>query len=140
MMNTKRCLLAALAAFVLMHLAGFIGHAVLLTPYYEATKELWRPDDVMQGTMWMLEIYYAAFALLLTYVFVQGRREGGAAEGLRFGVVMGFLTAGLHNLMLYWSMPLSRGYVLGGFAADFLGIVAAGVAISLIYRPAEGAA
>lgn len=136
-MNWKRFGLATLATLVLVMGLGFLGHGVFMQGDYDATKELWRPQEMMNETMAGLFLWQIGFALLFTYMFTQSRREEGLAEGFRFGFVMGLFYFGLSSVMDFWATPVPGALAAADFLIGFITSILSGLAVAAIYRPKE---
>ena len=133
-MNTKRFLLGALAVFVFIHLAEFVFHGMILSGNYDQHANLMRPDAEMSSTMPLMSIGFLILAVGFSYIFVQGYRGTGIAEGVRFGFFAG-ITFGLSsNLINYSVMPWPGSWPLLWTIGETLIMMIAGGIIAAIYN------
>jgi hypothetical protein len=135
-MNMKRLLLAIVAAFAIVFGTDFLIHGFWLTPDYEATKQLWRPESEMQTHFhWML---IAQFLCAATFVIIWAKGFAGRdiATGITFGLLMG-LFQGIWTIINYVVMPLPGVLATKWLLAGVLQCVLLGIVTSLIYKPEQ---
>lgn len=133
-MNTKRWLMASVAAFAFIFVSEFVVHGVLLQGLYEATSQLWRShEDTNMAVMFMSQCLFAAG---LAWLFTRNYEAGGIGEGLRFGLYVG-VVLGAIELGKYAYMPVP-GTLVAVWVASAMLIkgVGAGTVLSLVYRKA----
>ncbi len=135
-MNVKRWLSASLAVFVVWFVVEMIVHGMLLEGIYRQTASLWRPEAEMQGMMVFLWLGYLVFAPFFAFVYARGyeKGKGGIGQGMRYGVLIGMLTAPLRSLATYATMPIPGTLAFYWFLDGMLVAVCAGIAVGLIYR------
>lgn len=137
-MNFPRLALAAISAWVLSIVVGFVVNAYLMDEIYQLHASVFRPEDEMNlalgfGTQLL---GFLAFA----YMYAKGYEgTSGLQEGLRFGVLVGLLLIGFAITWSYVTLPVSR--TMGAYwAVDVLLEMAIyGAVIGLIYRPLPSA-
>ncbi|MBM3324453.1 MAG: hypothetical protein FJY66_02165 [Calditrichaeota bacterium] len=132
-MNFKKWLLASLVVWVLCFIFDWIIHGGILMDYYEATAEHWRPESEMGARMWAMILGQLLFALLFCAIYTKGLREGGLAEGIRYGIWIGLL----FNLPVYfirWSVePLPGAYLFLSSLFGFIEVIILGGILGIIY-------
>ena len=138
-MNTKRLLLAILAAFITRWLTDFLIHGVWMLPVYKATASLWRSEPDMEGHMgWFLagQLLDAAAVVL---IWVKGFAQGATVKcGALYGLFMG-LFGQAYTFVMFAVQPLTQEIVWKWFAGGLLQGVAVGIVTSLVYKPAARA-
>lgn len=138
-MNVTRITLAGLGAMVAYLAIGFLVLAVLpLEGEVRRYAAVYRPPEAMNSVapVGMAALLLAMLALAALYALARG--EGPAlAQGLRFGVLVGGFAAGSFVMHNYVSLNVGLRLVLLQALAYFVQWVGAGIAISLIYRPAR---
>jgi hypothetical protein len=120
-MNFKKWLLASIVIWVLCFILDWIIHGGILMGYYTATAEHWLAESEMGARMWAMILGQLLFALLFCAIYTKGIREGGLAEGIRYGLWIGILL----NLPVYftrWSVEALPGAYL--FLSSLFGFIA----------------
>ena len=126
----RRLLISGFATFIIVFLFEFLVHGMLLQEAYEATKELWRPQD--DAPMHFMMISQFLFSFILAYLFAQNYENRGPAEGVRFGIYVGLLLAAI-DLGKYAYMPAPLNLVFAWMAASIGKGLGCGIVLSLIY-------
>jgi len=76
---------------------------------------------------------------VFAYAFAKGYEGGvGAAEGLRFGVIVGLLLACFSGVWGYVMMPVSAGFALAMVVDAIVEMAICGVVVGFIYTPHAG--
>ena len=134
-MNYVRLTLAVTAAFFFVFVFEFIYHGILLKPLYEATMNLWRPQDQMMTLMPVALIVQFVFAFIAVVMFAAFAKESGVKQGVRFGALLG-LMLGTLQLGIFPYLPIPAELALGWFAGAFIETLGVGVIAGLIYKSA----
>jgi hypothetical protein len=137
-MNIKRLILTIVAGFALIFATDFLIHGFWLTPDYEATKSLWRPEAEMHTHFhWML---FAQFLCAATFVIIWAKGFAGRdiATGITFGLLMG-LFQGIWAIINYVVMPLPGALATKWLLAGIVQCVLLGIVTSLVYKPEQPA-
>jgi hypothetical protein len=141
-MNIKKFLLAALAGFVGLNIAYIILEGVLLSDYIDRViiqPAGAQPAGELTGETIVLSLVaIVAMSLIMAYVYPKGY-EGGSplAEGLRFGVLMGFFYGIPFTFFFGTMFPISFGAILVMALATTLEVAVGGVLIGLVYGRME---
>ena len=136
-MNFTRVALAALAAWVLYMVMGYIVHGVLLSDLYRQYTGLMRPEAQAQTILpinfGVVLVGFFAFA----YAYAKGYEGGnGLQEGLRFGVLVGIMLCTFGAIWQYMVWPAGR-RLLAAWLIDYIVEFALyGIVVGLIYKPA----
>lgn len=119
-MNVKKWLLSTLIVWVAHFILQVIVHGLILVGYYEQTASHWLSEPEMQGRMWLMILGMLLFSLLFCAIYTKGIREGGLAEGVRYGLWIGLLMS-LPVFFIRWSTEALPGDYL--FLATLLGFI-----------------
>jgi hypothetical protein len=136
-MNFMRVAMAALAAWVLYMLMGYLVHGVLLRDLYMQYTGVMRPEAQAQAILpvnfGVVLVGFFAFA----YAYAKGYEGGnGLQEGLRFGVLVGIMLCTFGTIWEYMVWPVGR-RLLAAWLIDYIVEFALyGIVVGLIYEPA----
>jgi len=136
-MNFMRVAMAALAAWVLYMLMGYLVHGVLLKDLYMQYTGVMRPEAQAQAILpvnfGVVLVGFFAFA----YAYAKGYEGGnGLQEGLRFGVLVGIMLCTFGTIWEYMVWPVGR-RLLAAWLIDYIVEFALyGIVVGLIYKPA----
>lgn len=132
----KRFLGAVLAVTAVVIAIDVILHNVILMDAYRQTMHLWRSEAEMKDFFWLIWAGYPVFALFFVWIFALGyeKNKPGLGQGLRFGILAGFLVFGAANMMCYAVMPLPVVIPVAWFLGGMTECVAGGIVAGLIYK------
>src|SRR4051812_13285763 len=140
-MNWTRLGVTAIAAWVVSIGLGYVANELVLAGVYEANRNALRPNA---DTMAMLPIGFAATFVgffVMTYVFAKGYEGGsGAAEGVRFGFIVGLLLSCFAIVWEYVVFPISATMTVGMMLDNIIEFTIYGAIIGTLYKPREAAA
>lgn len=132
-MNFKKWLLASLVVWVLCFIFDWIIHGGILMGYYAATAERWLSESEIGARMWAMILGQLLFALLFCAIYTKGIREGGLAEGIRYGLWIGFLL-NLPTYFVRWSVEALPGTLLFLQSLfSFIEVIILGAILGVIY-------
>ena len=137
-MDYKRLSLAAVAAWVVDCVYGFLVYGVLLVGEFDRYPTVFRPPDEVNG---LLALMFGATLLgtfPIAYIFAKGHDGGnGLAEGFRFGILLAFfglLTISIPNYVVY---RYGRRLAVETAVAGFVEMIITGIVLGLVYRPLD---
>lgn len=130
-MNTKKFVLAVIAAFVFVFIFEFLWHGFLMRGMYEATIEVWRPED--PAYMKYIFASQLLFVAVLTYIYTLIGKHLACKRGIAFGFFAGLLLA-MPALGTYCYLPIPLTISLMWMLAALLKGLGSGVVIALIYK------
>ena len=136
-MNFTRVAMAALAAWVLYMVVGYLVHGVLLRDLYMEYAGVMRLEVEAQAILpvnfGVVLVGFFAFA----YAYAKGYEGGnGLQEGLRFGVLVGIMLCTFGAIWQYMVWPAGR-RLLAAWLIDYIVEFALyGIVVGLIYKPA----
>lgn len=131
-MNFRYWIRASLAVFVVYMVLDFILHSFILSSYYRAQPNLWRPE--MMSTMWIMQLSLLVMSFLFVFIFAKGYEGKGLAEGLRFGLIMGAFYSLPHIMGQYVVYPIPLSLALGWLAGGIVEFLACGLVAAAIYK------
>jgi hypothetical protein len=135
-MNYARVAMAALAATVVDGIYGFLVYGVLLANDFASFPGVYRPAEVGQAYLPTMFGFLFIALLAVATIYAKGYEGGsGAAEGARFGVLMGVFVAMAFAGVNYATLNIGRRHSLTMAAAAFVEWTLLGVVIGLVYRP-----
>lgn len=133
-MNWTKVVLAGIAGGVVMVVAGFVMHGMILAPTYVEHADVFNQEQ--SGPAWFAVIG-VVLSLLVAILFAKSRSawpagwQGGAVLGLLVGLVVGFTS-------FYWPIVIADfPYFLAWcwLGVDAITYTLAGIVIGLVYRP-----
>ncbi|MFH1784358.1 MAG: hypothetical protein ABH868_05635 [bacterium] len=136
-MNIKKFIGAAFAVFVAIQVTDAIIHGAILGKTYMAMENVWRAD--MMSKMWIMRVTSLIFALLFVYIFSKGYEGKGVIEGIRFGIIIGFLMNVVGVLNQYVIYPVPFTIIVQWFGFGMLQFIIYGIIVALIYKPIQNA-
>jgi len=136
-MNWKNFFVTFIVIYILGGLLNFLIHGVLLTETYQLLSEVWRPD--MNRLMWLQWVTPLFLTFFFIYVYAKGREGKGVMEGLRYGLIIWAFFSIPTIYGQYMVYPLPYSLVLKWLISDLVVFVIMGIAVSLLYKPAEKA-
>ncbi|MBI2618653.1 MAG: hypothetical protein HYW57_01060 [Ignavibacteriales bacterium] len=134
----KKVWIGAGVVFVLFAVLDFVVHGVLLSSEYAKMPDLFRPMEEMK--MWIFFVTYAFVAYFFTLIFSKGYENKGIAEGVRYGVYVGFMMTVPMAYGTYGSMPITYALALQWFLYGMLEFIICGVALAIVFKPKAAAA
>lgn len=116
-------------------LAGFLVHGLILAPEYAALGTVFRSEQESQPMFhWML-IAHLCMGFALTWVYRQGRREGGVfGQGIRFGLGIAGLSTVPWYLIYLAVLRIPESLAFKQIAFDVPAILAIGVLLAYLNR------
>jgi hypothetical protein len=135
-MNHKRGVIALIVAFLLVFFFGYLWHGVLLKSAYTETASLWRSDADFQRHFAILILGHLVIAFAFTGLYVSQVGVQSASTGMRFGIVIGMLCAGV-NLIRFATEPLTTKILGMWIVGDLIMFAIIGAAVGAIYKPTE---
>lgn len=127
---TKRLILAALAVFVAWTALDFLIHGIILRADYEATAELWRPQQEMKTAL--MHIAGLIFALAFTCIYAWFIGEKNLGTALAYGLVFGVGAGISMGYGTYSVMPVPYKMALVWFLGTLVKTAVGGLLVGLI--------
>ena len=130
-------LLAAIVAFMISFVWGFISHGMLLHADYAQLPNLFRPESEGMSFLPYIMLSHALKGFALAWVYRQGVNPDRSwlAQGIRFGIIATLLITIPFYLVYFSVHPLPATLVVKQMAFDTLGTFFMALAIAYILRP-----
>jgi hypothetical protein len=138
-MNYARLALAAVAATIFDAVYGFLVYGTLLAPEFARYPAVYRSNESGQAFLPLMFGGLLIAIVAVAIIYAKGYEGGsGAAEGARFGFLMGVFVVFAFAAVNYAVLNIGRKIAVMTAAAGLVEWLAIGVVIGLVYRPAPG--
>lgn len=98
----KKLVLAIVVAYIVLMGTNYLVHEIWLMPDYNAIPASHRTAAGIQHRFWLMCVGQLFFAAMFAYIYTRGREaKPWLAQGLRYGVVMTFMTVVPYSLSQY---------------------------------------
>lgn len=136
-MNQKKFWIAFIVIFIAYEITNIIVHSLILGPTYmsDEVKPLFRPQAVLDSTMWLRLFTELVWSFFFTFIFVKGYENKGVMEGVKFGIYIGLFYSFVWAYQSYWMFPMPYSLALQWFILGLIQCVILGVLAALIYKP-----
>ena len=132
-MNTKRLLLAFVAAVLVANVYEFLVYGMLLKSFHAQFPNLLKPEgQIPMLRMFLTGAFGVAVASVFYALFARGRASG-LMTGIVFGVLMGLSNAWVpqaYNKMLLINWPFYLHWATAGFCESLV----VGIVLGLVYK------
>src|SRR5437016_4710034 len=136
-MNYGRLALAAVAAWVVDGVYGFIVYGNVLSSDFARYPAIYRPPGSAETYMPFLFVGTLLAMFVGAYIYAKGYEGGsGVQEGMRFGVLIGLLVFGYNGLVNYAILNIGRRLAGSLGIAGLVEWTIAGIVIVAVYKPA----
>ncbi|MFI5391170.1 MAG: hypothetical protein ACHQYQ_07405 [Bacteriovoracales bacterium] len=131
--NTKSFIMAFVAVYAFIFVADWVIHGHLLKGIYQETASLWRPEEQMKSMCIWMFIGYFFTAKYFTFIFARGCETSGAAEGFRYGLLVGLLLIG-GCFIQYAILPIPQALMWYWIATTLFEAIGSGIIVGAIYK------
>ena len=139
-MNYGRLVLAALAGLVVEICYGFVVYGMLLAGEFQKYPALYRSAETGPAYLPLMFGGVLVAIIVATLIYAKGYEGGsGAAEGARFGVLLGLFVVFAFANVNYGVLNIGRWLALYTAIAGFVEWFLIGTVIGLVYRPSAAA-
>jgi hypothetical protein len=138
-MNYGRLVAAALAGTVVDAAYGFLVYGMLLGGEFGRYPNVYRPNDA--PPVFLLCMFGGIFVAMLAAVAIYSKgieSTGGAAEGMRFGALLGVFVGVLFSSISYGTLNIGRRLTAMMAAAGIVEWILVGTVIGVVYRVERG--
>ena len=131
-------ILAAIAAFLISFVWGFLAHGILLHSDYSQLANLFRPEGEAMGFLPYMMLSHAVKGFAFAWVYRQGMSAGvpWLLQGIRFGIIASLLITIPLYLVYFAVQPLPANLVAKQMALDTVGTILMALAVAYILKPA----
>lgn len=133
-MNRKLWLISGIVAFVVIAIAEFLFHGMLLQPIYADTMQYWRPEADFYRRLPVVLIGQVIFAFAFAFVFTKGYEAKGPVEGVRYGFYLFLVFEPWRVLTQYALMPLPNRLFMYWAGIGLVEFLLCGLVVASIYR------
>jgi len=138
-MNYARLVLAAVAATVFDAVYGFVVYGMLLAPEFGRYPGVYRSNEAGMAFLPLMFAGLFVAIVAVAVIYAKGYEGGsGAAEGARFGVLLGVFVVFAFAAVNYAVLNVGRKIAVMTAGAGFVEWLAIGLVIGLVYRPSPG--
>ena len=130
-MNYKKLILASIAGFLSVFLFEMIWHGFLMKGMYDATSEVWRPEE--DHNMPLMFLSQLLFAGSMAFVYTVFKPALKCKIGLQYGFSIGLIMA-MPALGTYCYMPIPLTISLMWMVAALLKCILCGITIGFIFK------
>jgi len=132
---TSKCIISALAMFVLTFALSFVVHGVLLHGDYVLMQSWMRPQTDAHAMMLWMVVAHAVFGAAFAWIYYQGREDKPwLAQGVRFGLAVAALAIVPIYLIYHVVTPVPLAVAIKQIVFDTIRVVIMGVAVAWINR------
>ena len=134
-MNYGRLAAAALAGTVVDAVYGFLVYGMLLAGEFGRFPNVYRPSDA--SPTYLMCMFCGIFVAMIFAVVIYSKgieSHGGAAEGMRFGAVLGVFVGALFSSISYGTLNIGRKLAAMMAVAGLFEWILVGTVIGLVYR------
>jgi hypothetical protein len=135
-MNYGRIAVAAVAATLVYYVYGFFVEGLLIRKDFAPYSAVYRSAETVVGyfPLGIMGTLFATFVIGIIYA--KGYEGGsGAAEGARFGVLVGIFVVGAFVTTNYAILNIGRKLAVELAASAFFAWILVCIVIGLIYKP-----
>ncbi len=138
-MNYTRVALAAVVAWVVDSVYGFLVFGMALSSEFARYPSVFRSFDAVNALLPLLFGASLIGMIALSYIYAKGYEGGpGLQEGLRFGIVFGIFELFAISIPNYVVYNYGRKLAVETAVAAFVEAVIIGILLGLMYKPAHG--
>jgi hypothetical protein len=135
-MNYSRLALAAVAATVVDGVYGFVVYGNVISGEFGKYPAIYRSSASQTAYLPLMFVGLFFAMLVASYLYAKGYEGGsGVQEGMRFGVLVGFVMVGYVAGVNYAIMNIGKRMAVYYGLAALVEWVIVGVAIGSVYRP-----
>jgi putative effector of murein hydrolase LrgA (UPF0299 family) len=140
-MDGKRLALAAVVAWFVDVVFGFLVWALMMGDQFAAITGVFRTEQAMNARLPLALAGTLLAMFALTYIYAKGYEgRGGVMEGLRFGAVLGLFLFGFVSVGIYVSFNIPKELAMKASVVSFVETLVMGAVIGGLYRPAKSSA
>ena len=130
----KKCIISAIAMFVMAWALSFVVHGFLLGADYAVTPGM-RPPAEAQKIIYFIILAHALVGISFAWIYVQGKNDRPwLGQGLRFGIAVALLTVIPTYLIYHVVTPVPLDLALEQIGYDPMRVGLMGVTVAWINR------
>jgi hypothetical protein len=137
-MDAKKLMGAALLAFVILFVAGYLVHGVWLGDTYRQMRDegfSFRPEEVMHHKLWVVFVSDFLYSLLFAWVYAKGmEHKPWPGQGIRFGILATLFTVVPSALNEYVVYNLPYKLAIDWMAAGLVTLILMALAVAAVLK------
>ena len=126
----KQTLWATITVFIVWSILDFLIHGVFLEPTYQATANLWRPEEEMN--MPLMSIITLIFSLCFVTIYSYLIEPKSLTSGIKYGLIFGIGTGVSMGFGSYSYMPIPVSLAFSWFMGSLIELTLAGIIVGLM--------
>jgi hypothetical protein len=135
-LNYSRIVVASVAGLFVYYIYGFVVEGLLIRDHFKPYASLYRSAETVMGYMPIGMVTTFIAVLIASFVYAKGYEGGhGAAEGGRFGLLIGLFVACVFVGANYVTLNIGRRLAIELAVSNLLQWMATFVVVGIIYRP-----
>jgi hypothetical protein len=131
----KKTIWAVIAVFIVWSILDFLIHGILLKSTYQATANLWRPEDEMNMPLMSLVTLIISICFVTIYSYMINPKS--LALGVKYGLVFGLITGVSMGFGSYCYMPIPLSLAFSWFIGSLIELTIAGFIVGWMVKPIE---
>jgi len=136
---TRKLLLAWLVVFVAWMAGSFVVHGLLLGPDYAKLSNLFRQPPEAQKYFPLMILAHVFLSGAFVWIYTRGlEARPWLGQGIRYGIVIAFLTSVPMYLIYYVVQPMPLETVLKQIMFEGLLVIVLGVIAAFVFRANPG--
>ncbi len=139
-MNFPRIALAAVAAWIVALVLGFVLNDFLLADVMAANQAAMRTEAELPARLPVGFVFLLIGFFAFAYAYAKGYEGTNAVmEGVRFGVLVGLVVLGFANVWQWVLYPVTNAMLFVTIASSIEQMAIYGAVVGAIYRPVDDA-
>ena len=135
-MNFGRIAAAAVVAWIVSLVVGFVVNDILLAGIVAANVSVLRPDAELMGNLPIGFAFLLLGFFAFAYAYAKGYEGGnGIVEGIRFGVLVSLIVIGFGLIWQYVMFPITATYAAAIVIDSIVELALYGAIVGAIYKP-----
>jgi hypothetical protein len=137
-MNFPRIALAAVAAWIVALVVGFVLNDMVLADILAANQSAMRPEADLNANLPIGFVFLLVAFFAFAYAFAKGYEgTNGLMEGVRFGVLIGIVVLGTANIWQWIVYPITGTMAVVTSITSIVEMAMYGAVVGAIYRPLD---
>jgi len=135
----KKLVLAIVVAYIVLMGTNYLVHEIWLMPDYNAIPLSHRTPEGIAERFWVMCVGQLFFAAMFAYIYTRGREnKPWLVQGLRYGVVMTFMTVVPYSLSQYVVYRVPYMLAIKWMIAGGIQLLIVGAIVAAIYKDGAG--
>ncbi|MGB0035055.1 MAG: hypothetical protein WBP79_06235 [Candidatus Acidiferrales bacterium] len=131
----KKLVLAVVVAYIVLMASNYAVHEVWLKADYNAIPLSHRSTEAIMHRFWAMALGQFFFAALFAYIYTRGsENKPWLAQGIRYGIVMTFLTIVPYSLSEYVVYIIPHELAVKWMASGTIQLIILGIIVAGICR------